>query len=284
ANRNNYLIKAHCDASLIQTSKLKDAQVALKAIKGGLAFGDAAAKYSTHSSKTSQGHLPRINKNEGSFDIGTPVTVDSLLFDPATRLKQGEVSLPFKKDSSFVVVHSDSCTEESLPPLASLHAQVAADFLRDYKSKLSENAIANLKAKYGVRLVSPYKAVSDEEIKSYYEQNKTDYESPESYDLYDIEVSNKDRAAARVKAVKDVNGFKALASQISENALVKSQGGYLGVVKRDYCLPYGIGMLPSLFPALDTTNSGKLKEPVQSSDTQKWHFFWLVKKSPRTLK
>ena len=284
ANRNNYLIRARCDASLIQTPKLKYAQAALKAVKGGMSFGDAAAKYSKHASKGIQGRLGRINKGEGNLDIGTTPTVDSLLFDSGTRLKPGEVSNPLPKDSVFILVRSDSCVEEQLPPLASLRSQVAGDLIREYKSKMSENAIAALKSKYKAHQVSPYKAPTEEEIKTYYEQNNSDYESPETYELYDIETSAKDKLAGRLKAVKELNGFKTLASQVSENPSIKAQGGYVGVVKRDYCLPYGIGLLPALFPALDTMNSGRVKDPVQSSDNQKWHFFWLVKKNPRALK
>ncbi len=285
ASRNIYVERANCLVSIIQTSKLKDAQAAVKAIQGGMSFGDAAAKFSTHATKISQGKLGKVVKGEGNYDIGSTVTVDSLLFNPETRLKEGQVSGPIRKDSAtFVLVRSDSLQEERLPPLASVGVRVLSDYVRTYKEQLSQNAMAALKAKYKAKTVSPYKNPSEADIKSYYEQNQSDYESPETFELYHIEISNKDKVAKSFKSVKDLNGFKALAAKFSENKMTKAQSGYLGVIKRDFCLPYGVGMLPELFTALDTIREGKISTPVESPDTQKWHFFWLVKKEPRKVK
>ncbi len=284
ANRETYLDHAHCNASLIQTASLKDAKTVLDAIQKDISFADAAAKFSTYYNKKIGGNLGRIDKTTGSNDIGSMPLVDSLLFDPATRLKPGEISRPIPKGSNFIVVRMDSCRDDFLPPLASLRPRIAGDYIQAYKSERSKQAVADLKAKYKVQLVSPYKIPTEEDIKAYYEQNKDSYQTPETFELYDIETSSKDKLMARFKEVKDLNGFKALASKVTENALTKSQGGYLGAVKRDFCLPYGVGMLPDLFPQLDSVKEGKVSQPVQSPDTQKWHFFWLVKKDPAQTK
>src|SRR5690606_8745673 len=82
--------------------------------------------------------------------------------------------------------------------------------------------------------------------------------------------------------VKDLESFKALASRFSSNSRTRAQQGRLGVVKRDFSLPYGVGMMPALFPALDEIESGRVTELVQNPVTQTWHAFWLVKKdAPR---
>lgn len=283
-NRNLYADKAHCFVSVIENASRKNGEAALKALKGGMSFGDAAAKYSVHPSRNNQGQVGRVNKGEGSQAIGGGTMVDSLLFEANGRLQPGQMSGLIAKDTDFIIVRPDSCKEEYLAPLDSRRIQVASDFIRDFKSKKTEKAVEDLKVKYNVKLVSPYKTIAEKDIRAYYDQNKDAYESPEGYELYHIEVSDKAKVGARFNAVKDLDGFKTLASKISENPLTKSQGGYVGLVRRDLCLPYGIGMFPSLFPELDKVNPGKLTEPLQSTDTQKWHFFWLVKKEPRQPK
>ena len=85
-------------------------------------------------------------------------------------------------------------------------------------------------------------------------------------------------------ATKDLEAFKALAMRISENTWTKPLGGRLGPVKRDFCLPYGIGLMPSLFPALDAAQPGKIADPLQNPETGKWHYFWLAGKIPRSVK
>ena len=165
---------------------------------------------------------------------------------------------------------------------SSLYTDLFETFL--FSKKRSEGAIAGLKVKYGVRILPTTKAPTEAAIQAYYDQNKESYESSEAFELYDIEVAKKEKILSKFKQVKELNGFKTLASQVSENPLSKAQAGYIGMVKRDFCLPYGIGMLPELFPVLDPITSGKVDAPVLSSDTQKWHFFWLVRKEPRKTK
>ncbi len=45
--------------------------------------------------------------------------------------------------------------------------------------------------------------------------------------------------------------MSALGAAKSGGQLGEQPNGYLGVVKRDYSLPYGIGTMPSLFGELD---------------------------------
>lgn len=170
------------------------------------------------------------------------------------------------------------------PPQPELRRKLAENYLLELKQKRSENAAAELKAKYGAHLLPFFRPPTDAEIAGYYAQNKEAYESPEAFDLYHIETSSPDALGAKVAAAKDLEAFKGLAMRISENAWTKPLGGRLGPVKRNFCLPYGIGMMPYLFPVLDTVQSGKITDPVQNPETGKWHYFWLAGKLPRSLK
>ncbi|MDB5047624.1 MAG: putative lipoprotein [Fibrobacteres bacterium] len=285
ANSRKYEQKAACDLSLIQTKDKRTADEAAKALAGGLAFGDAAKKYSIHeASKTNQGKLGRQVKGETMWELGGNVNPDSLFFNDATKLKTGAVSRPIKKDSTWLLVKVDACTPQVIPPLETVRKQVGDDYLTQYKSKLSDNALANLKAKYSVKMVSASDSVSPAEIRKYYEAHKDNYFSPETYDVWHIESKSKDQLVKRAKDIKDLDGFKKLAGQYSENAWTKPAQGQIGLIKRDHCLPDGIGMMPALFSALDSMSPGLLPAPIQNPDTKKWHLFWLTAKFPKQAK
>jgi hypothetical protein len=170
------------------------------------------------------------------------------------------------------------------PPQPDLRRKLAANYLLEMKQRRSENAAAELKLKYGARMIPIFRPPSDAEISGYYLQNREAYESPEAFDLYHIESSSQKALDSKVAAAKDLEGFKALAMRFSENSWTKPLGGRLGHVKRDFCLPYGIGLMPSLFPVLDAAQTGKITDPLQNPETGKWHYFWLAGKLPRTAK
>ena len=278
ASSKRYEKKASCDVSLIQTPNKRTAEEASKALAGGLAFAQAVEKYSIHAgSKTAQGRIGKVVQGESMWEI-QPLNQDSLFFNPETGLKPGTASRPLKKDSTYLIVKADSCQPQRIPALAEVRKQVSEDYLNNYKTKLSDNALANLKKKYDVKIIGHDGAASEEDLKKFYEGHKSNYMSPETYEVYHVESRNKDQLAKRAKGVKDLDGFKIMATAVSENSWTKPVQGQIGVIKKDHVLPDGIGMLPSLFPILDTMTSGLVADPIQNPDTKKWHVFWLVKK------
>jgi PPIC-type PPIASE domain/Outer membrane lipoprotein len=162
--------------------------------------------------------------------------------------------------------------------------RMAEKYLIEAKQKLIENSAIKLKEKYQVRLVRAMRTPTDAEIAEYYAKNKDAYVSPDGFDLYHIETAHPNKLRAQVSAVTRLGDFQALAKRHSVNPWTKTKGGQLGVVKRDFCLPYGLGLMPALFPALDGLSSGRIQEPLQSSETGTWHFFWLERKVPSSLK
>jgi parvulin-like peptidyl-prolyl isomerase len=284
ANNRKYEQKAFCDLSLIQTKDRKTADEAAKALAGGLAFADAAKKYSIHeASRNNQGKLGRQVKGETMWELGT-LNADSAFFNDATKLKVGAVSRPIKKDSTWLLVKVDSAAAEMIPPLEAVRKQVGDDYIAQYKSKLSENALKTLKAKYSVKMKSAADDASPADLQKFYDAHKDSYASPETYEVWHIESKNKDQLAKRAREIKDLEGFKKVAGQLSENAWTKPEQGRIGVIKRDHCLPDGIGMMPSLFTTLDTMASGLVAAPIQNPDTKKWHLFWLASKGAKQIK
>jgi TolA-binding protein len=283
ANAKHYEQKAFCDLSLIQAKDRKTAEEAAKAVAGGMDFGDAAAKWSVHASKANKGKVGRQVKGDVLWDIGQ-INADSLFFNDDTKLKVGAVSKPIKKDSSWMLIKADSCAPSRIPPLEAIRKQIADEWLVQYKGKMTDGMLPRLKAKYGVVLRSQRDTASQAELQKYYDEHKDAYFSPETYDVYHVESKNKDLLAKRSKEAKDLEAFKKIATQIDENSWTKPAQGYIGVIKRDHCLPYGIGVMPNLWTVLDTLKEGLVRDPIQNPDTKKWHLFWMTKKFPKQQK
>jgi hypothetical protein len=284
ANAKHYEEKAHCEVYFIKTANRKAADEAYKAIGGGMAFSDAVDKYTIHNeSKPNHGKVGRLLQGEALWELGS-LNGDSVFFNEDTRLKPGAVSKPIKKDSTWMLVKSDSCVPQHIPTLDQVRRQVSEDYLSGVKSKLNDNALVDLKRKYNVKMVGQEEQAGEADLQKYYESHKDNYMTSEGYEVYHIEGKNKDQLARRVKAVKDLEGFKKLAAQSSENAWTKPAQGLVGAIKKDFCLPYGIGMMPALFPILDSLKDSGLVAPLENPEARRWHAFWLAKKLPKQVK
>jgi TolA-binding protein len=283
-NQRKYVQRPYCELSLIEVKSRKTADAVFAEVEKGLDFKAAVAKYSISNSKTSQGRIGRAYPGEAVGDLGAGIKTDSLFFTEATKLAAGKVSKPFKKDSTWILVRSDSCIAETIPPLAKIRHQVAEEYVTLYRGRLNDSALARLKVKYAVKNRDLRKSTDLNALKAYYEKNKESYTSPETYEVYHIESSKRDLVEKKLKSVKDLAAFKVIAAQISENAWTKADSGKAGRIKRDHALPYGIGMLPNLWSAYDTLPAGRLSGPYQNPEAGKWHWFFLVEKFKRELK
>ncbi len=270
--------KASCDISGFVVASSKAAEQAIKAIDGGLAFEKALNKFSTDSLLiTNKGKIARITQGTPFWEFGNALNTDSLFFNDKTKLALGKFTKPIRKDSiHYYLVKADSCRPATIPPLAQVRRQVQEAYLAHYRGALGENALAILKAKYNVKISDLKKPINDADLNKYYGEHKDHYLTAETYDVYHIELKNKDALLKKTKSIKTLEDFKKLAGQISENTWTKSKQGYMGLIKKDHCLPYGIGMLPSLFADLDSVKNGFLKKPFANAETRKWNVFWVT--------
>jgi len=284
ANQVKYQQRAECQVSVLQVKDAKTAEKVHAEIEKGLPFTDAVAKYSIHTSKSNQGKIGKAYRDEPLYELGAGIRTDSLFFIEGTKIGEGKIGKPFKKDSTWMIVRADSCKPQAIPAFADIRGQVIQDYLVYYNGRLNDSALSKLKSKYGVKMVDRNKPSNPEELKAYYEKNKDSYFSPETYDVYHIESAKRDLVDKKLKTIKDLAGFKELAAKVSENSWIKSDSGKAGKVKRDHCLPYGIGMLPGLWAAFDTLSAGSMAGPYQNPESGKWHWFFLEKKYPRQQK
>lgn len=284
ANKRKYLQRAYCEVSLIEVKTKKTAEQVHAEITKGLEFKAAVQKYSIHTSKSTEGRIGHASPSEPMWDLGNGINIDSVFFAEGTKIGAGNITKPFKKDSTWIIARADSCFAENTPSLAKIRNQVIQEFINFYRTRLTDSALSNLKKKYGVQIRDLRKLKDSAGVLAYYEKNKDSYVSPETYQVYHIEASKRDLVEKKLKAVKDLGAFKLVAAQFSENTWIKADSGKSGLIKRDHCLPYGIGMLPTLWSAFDTLKANSITGPYQNPETSKWHWFFLVQKNPRQPK
>ncbi len=280
ANTATYERKAHCNVSYIRSNTEKDAKSAYQNLRDGAEFKQIGLKYDL----AQQLRTAKLLKAETHWDLGATQNWDSLFFNEKAPVKPGTFFGPLRKDGEFLVVRADSCSPYHVPALAEVRGKVIEDYVSNYRTRLNETALDKLKAKYGAKIVDVNSGADEAALKKYYDANKKLYQSPPTYEIFHIEGKSKEAIAPKLKGVKDLEGFKKIASQVSENSWTREKQGNVGIIKRDHALPYGIGMLPSLFPALDTLKAGSLTEGILNPESGKWHWFWLVASKPQQQK
>jgi foldase protein PrsA len=109
------------------------------------------------------------------------------------------------------------------------------------------------------KLLADKISVTDDAIKTYYDQNKQQYATPEQVQLSQIVVKTKDDAAAIVSQLKGGADFAALAKEKSTDTNSKDKGGALDYVSK--------GTLdPAVEKAAFALKTGEISDPVQAAN------------------
>lgn len=253
-----------------------------KKISTGGNFDSLAAVYSIHSSGKKKGDLGWVDKGQWKNEISNIEGIDSILFDPSNRLKKGEVSklLNYTRKISdkiekeyFVILKVTGYSPRTIPGYDKIKKALVKEFMQDFRKELMAQASKPLYEKYGLKLVELPKP----DAKKYYQENKKNYMTTKGYKLYQIEMSDSTALAQLKGTLKDLNSFKAIAAEKSENIESKKLSGDLGVIKQGHCLPYGIGMAPMLFAELNKMEAGNITNVIYVRDSKKFNLFYLEK-------
>ncbi|PWJ68543.1 MULTISPECIES: tol-pal system YbgF family protein [unclassified Fibrobacter] len=119
--------------------------------------------------------------------------------------------------------------------------------------------------------------------KAYYEKYKDQYKTVPGYELYDLQGSDSVALTKVLPENADLQTFKSVAVKNSANKLIAADSGYVGVVKQNYAIPYGIGMMNELDPILVGKSAGFITPALRSADGN-FHRFYLAATVPSEVK
>lgn len=173
--------------------------------------------------------------------------IDELLVDQAAQ-KAGITVTAQDVDQELTALKKQSGSEEMFQQMLEQYG------MTEDKVKAQLHMQAALK-----KLLAGQISVTDDAIKTYYDQNKEQYATPEQVQLSQIVVKTKEEAADIVKQLKAGSDFATLAKEKSTDTATKDKGGSLDYVSRG-----------TLDKAVETAafalKTGDVSDPVQAAN------------------
>jgi peptidyl-prolyl cis-trans isomerase C len=143
-NQSAFAVPESVKVSHVLVKEEAEAKKVLDEIKGGLAFEEAAKKYSSCPSKEQGGDLGYIQKGQTVPEFETV----------AFALKKDEMSAPVKTQFGWHVIKLFDRKAPGTKPFADVKDEIKTELLKDKKTKLYTDEVAKLREKYKVEVVS----------------------------------------------------------------------------------------------------------------------------------
>ena len=121
------------------------------------------------------------------------------------------------------------------------------------------------------------------DAKTYYNKHKDEFMTVPGYELYHVQ-GDSAKLANLFAETPTLEQFKAAAYTNSSNQKTAKDSGYVGHVKQNYALPYGIGMVNDLSAALEGKEPGFVTPVIRANDMKNFHRFYLAAVDPAKLK
>lgn len=169
-------------------------------------------------------------------------------------------ALSEKKDSAKVEMQDEENVKDLERNFVNLHKQSLSQKIRELVTDLGSVVIEKLVPK------DPHK---------FYEDHKDAFMTAPGYEVYHVAMRDSTVLAKTMINVKDLESFKAVAATISEKEETSDNMGYVGRIKKDHVLPYGIGMMPALWPELDGKTAGYISSAIRSMSDSLYHSFYV---------
>ena len=118
--------------------------------------------------------------------------------------------------------------------------------------------------------------------KKFYDHHKDLFMTAPGYEVYHIQSADSASLAGLFAANPTLEQFKQAAVASSKNERTAKDSGYVGFVKKNFALPYGIGVVNGLVE-LDGKEPGYVTS-VLHAEKGAYHKFYLVKQMPSQLK
>jgi len=178
-------------------------------------------------------------------------------------------SLAEKKDSAKAETNKEDKVKELELAFISQHRQAIAQKVKEMSSDLGSVVVEKVVPK------DPHK---------FYEDNKEKFMTAPGYEVYHVAMKDSAVLAKTMVNVKDLESFKAVAATISEKEETSDSMGYVGKVKKDHALPYGIGLMPALWSELEEKTTGYISSAIRSVSDSLYHSFYVQSVVPSELK
>ncbi|MCB9496234.1 MAG: hypothetical protein H6686_05030 [Fibrobacteria bacterium] len=161
-------------------------------------------------------------------------------------------------------------------PLDSVRTQLESSVLREKSMALTKAFPDMMKEKYGLKVAFPERpAPSEDSLRAAYQKavKAGQFLSPAIFHMKALGSKDSASLSKALASVQTVEAFQALSSKFPVGTPVAAPKGDLGRVKRQFAIPYGLGMVPQLFNELDPPRLG-LVSPLKINDTL-WVAFWI---------
>lgn len=165
-------------------------------------------------------------------------------------------------------------------PAASDTLKAKDRFVEQQRSAIRKNSEDSILVKRGYK-VEPLPPIDP---KKFYSKHQDLFMTVPGYELYHVQGSDSAALSSLVPEGTTLEQFKKIAASKSTNKGTASDSGRVGVVKKGYALPYGIGMLPVLDSDLDGKTAGFITSVIPGNDRNVFHRFFLVSTVPSKLK
>jgi len=188
--------------------------LALSAMLAGCSNDDATVA-SVNGEKITQGQLNEALTEQYGAEVLNSLIADKIVELEAKKLKvsvtDDEVDAEYK---DYVEQYGG---EESFKQLLATY-------------NMDEKVIKNDIKKYLLtkKVMEDYVKITDDEVKSYFEENKDAYNQQEQVEASHILVEDEKTAKEVIKKLKDGEDFAKLAKEYSTDTGTKDDGGYLG--------------------------------------------------------
>lgn len=155
-----------------------------------------------------------------------------------------------------------------------------AMFIHNYKQEMVQNTIKSVKEKFPVKI----EKIVPPNPEGFYEAHKEEFKTAPAFEVYHVQMSDSSALARLFKKPVTLDKFKAIVAKYSENRETSANGGYVGVVKEGFALPYGIGMVSGIGEAFTGKPEGTLSPVLGASVETGRHVFYLVREIPPEIK
>ena len=168
-------------------------------------------------------------------------------------------------------------------PLDSVKGQLEEMIVQSRAQERMSTFVPDLRARYNVQMLNPERPpVAKDSLLAFWKSSPESWSTSTIYKLTALGSRDSAKLAKALARVKDQAGFQALAGQFPIGNPV-APAGILGRVKSQFTLPYGVGMVPELFPLLESIKVRSATPVFRYNDTL-YMSAWLEAKDPGTIK